>query len=76
MAKGDAWWTAQRKRGAMESAEAEGRVADSLDVRLALLDRVKAGEITLDEAQAELKRIKRGAKAAGMTTRNRAWREG
>jgi hypothetical protein len=34
------------------------------------------GEITLEQAQAELKQIKRGAKAAGKTTRARAWRAG
>lgn len=64
------------KRRAMKAAEAAGVVADSMAVRKALMARVKAGEISLADAQAELKRIKRGAKAAGMTTRNRVYREG
>jgi len=55
-------------------AEAEGKVADSLEVRMALMARVNAGEITLADAQAELKRIKRGAKKAGQITRAAAYR--
>lgn len=76
MAKGDAFWKAQRKREAVNTAQASGKVADSMEVRLALMARVHAGEITLEAAQAELARIKRGAKAAGMTTRAKAFREG
>lgn len=54
--------------------EAEGAVADSMDARLALMARVHSGEITLETAQAELKRIQRSAKASGKVTRNQAWR--
>lgn len=53
--------------------EAEGAVADSMDVRRALMERFHAGEITLEAAQSELARIKRGAKAAGKITRNQAF---
>lgn len=73
MAKGDAFWRNIERRDAVNKAEAEGRVADSHDVRLALMERVHKGEITLEQAQAELKKIKRGAKAAGMVTRNQAF---
>lgn len=59
---------------AVEQAEAEGRVADSLEVRMALIKRHEAGEITFDEMQAELKRIKRNAKKNGQVTRSQAWR--
>jgi hypothetical protein len=38
------------------------------------VERMDRGEITLEEAQEELRRIKRGAKATGMTTRGRAFR--
>lgn len=54
--------------------EAEGKVADSMDVRLALIARVHAGEITLEAAQTELKRIKRAAKQNGQITRAQAYR--
>jgi len=57
-------------------AETNGQVADSLDVRKALMDRVLSGEITLEYAQAELAKIKRGAKAAGLVTRSQAFRAG
>lgn len=61
-----------RKRLADE-AESEGRVADSRDVRMALMKRVKAGELTLEEAQKELKAIKRNAKKNGQVTRAQAY---
>ena len=76
MAKGDAFWKAVRKREALKTAEAEGVVADSMQVRIALIERMNKGELTLAEVQQELKRIKRGAKAAGMTTRAKAFRDG
>lgn len=76
MAKGDRFWTAKRKKTALETAEASGAVADSMAVRIALVERMNKGELTLAEVQAELARIKRGAKASGMTTRARAFREG
>lgn len=65
-----------RKLAAVADAESAGQVADSMDVRKALLARVAAGEITIEYAQAELKKIKRGAARAGKTTRSRAWRAG
>ncbi len=73
MAKGDRFLKLQAQRKAQKQAEADGRVADSMEVRKVLLARVKSGEITLAQAQAELKRIKRGAKAAGKVTRNQAF---
>ena len=61
------------RREAQKQAEAQGKVADSMDVRLALMDRVHKGEITLEEAQAQLKKIKSGAKRNGQITRNQAF---
>lgn len=68
------WERVLSSRAALRAAEADGRVADSLEVRTALMGRVDRGEITLAEAQAELKRIKRGAKKAGLVTRDQAYR--
>lgn len=74
MAKGDRFWRVESQKAALKQAEADGRVADSMEVRTKLMERVRAGEITLEQAQAELKRIKAGAKAAGKVTRAGAFR--
>lgn len=66
----------RRKQQAVRDAEAAGEIADSMDVRKALISRMDAGELTLEQVQAELKKIKRGAKAAGKTTRAGAYRHG
>jgi hypothetical protein len=58
----------------LREAEASGRVADSMEVRRALMRRFHAGEITLEEAQAELTRIQRGAKSRGKITREEAYK--
>lgn len=63
-------WVRSRKLNAMKKAEADGTVADSMEYRMALMRRVHNGEITLEQAQTELKRIKRDAKKSGLTTRN------
>lgn len=76
MAKGDRFWRMEAKRAALKAADASGQVADSKEVRRALIARMDAGELTLEQAQAELARIKRGAKAAGKMTRNQAFRGG
>lgn len=57
----------------IRAEEASGNVADSMDVRIALMERVHSGEISLADAQAELKRIKRNAKKNGQITRNQAY---
>lgn len=54
--------------------EADGAVADSMDVRKVLIAKMNAGEMTLAEVQAELARIKRGAKKAGQITRAQTYR--
>ena len=76
MSKGDRFWTAERKRNAVNSADASGQVADSMDVRSSLMDRIGNGEITLAQAQAELSAIKRGAKRNGKITRQQAFSRG
>ncbi|MDN0096217.1 hypothetical protein [Yersinia rohdei] len=64
------------KRNAVKQAESGGLVADSLDVRKALMEKVHTGEITLIQAQDELKKIKRNAKKNGMITRQQAFNRG
>lgn len=68
--------THSRKNKAVRASEESGEVADSMEVRLALIARMKAGELTLDQVQAELKRIKKSAKASGKITRAQAYRHG
>jgi hypothetical protein len=63
------------KRKALATAETSGVLADSMEVRLALLARVRLGEITLGECQAELKQLKRNAAKNGQTTRSKVWRQ-
>lgn len=65
---------AMRQRQQIKDAEADGRVADSMEVRKALIARFDSGGITLEQMQAELKCIKQGAKAAGKVTRDQAFR--
>jgi hypothetical protein len=53
-----------RRRASLDKLH-DPNTADSMDVRLAIVRRMQAGEITLAEAQAELKRIKAAARRAG-----------
>lgn len=57
----------------IRAEEAAGGVADSMEVRIAIVKRIEAGEITLADGQAELARIKRNAKRSGKITRNQAF---
>ena len=72
----DRFSTLRRKRNAVNLAEASGQVADSLDVRIALINRVKNGEITFEQMQKELAAIKRNAKKHGQITRAQAYSRG
>lgn len=64
------------KRAAVKSAESTGQIEDSMEVRLELIAKMKRGEMTLEQVQAELKRIKRDAKKNGKITRNQAFNQG
>jgi hypothetical protein len=64
------------KRQAVNQAEASGQIADSMEYRTKLMERVNAGELTLADAQEELKRVKRNAKKNGLITRNQAYIRG
>jgi len=70
------FWQASEKRQAVNKAEAAGEIADSMEVRAALVAKLDSGEMTLDEVQAELKKIKRNAKKSGKITRSQAWNRG
>ena len=74
MSRGDGFWRKVAQKNVMDKAETEGRVADSMEVRMALVKKMDSGEMTLAEVQAELKRIKRDAKKNGKVTRNQAYR--
>ena len=64
------------KRLNVERCESDGIVADSTEVRMALMAKVRAGECTLEEVQAELKKIQRNAKKNGQITKNQAFIRG
>jgi len=64
------------KRRALREAESDGVVADRMEVRKALMARVRDGEITLEECQSELAKIKRQAKRNGLKTRSQVYRAG
>jgi hypothetical protein len=70
------WEASFDKRRVMNKAEEAGQVADSMEYRTKLMQRVYAGDITLIEAQAELKRVKRDAKKNGLITRSQAFSRG
>lgn len=76
MAKGDGFWRNREKRWAVKNAEKAGIVADNLDYRKALMQRVYSGKISLEDAQKELAKTKRNAKRNGQITRAKAFREG
>lgn len=61
-----------RKRQNEQQADDAGLIADSMDVRKALMQKFHSGEATLEEVQAELATIKRNAKKNGQVTRNQA----
>jgi hypothetical protein len=64
------------KRRALHAAEKDGQVADSMEVRMELVKRMNAGELTLAQVQDELKKIKRNAKKNGLVTRSQAFSRG
>ena len=64
------------KRENVKDCEADGIIADSMDVRMELMRKVKSGERTLESVQAELKKIKRDAKKNGKLTRSQAFNRG
>lgn len=63
------------KQNAIEKAEQEGKVADSMEYRMELIRKLHAGEMTLEQIQAELKQTKRNAKKEGKVTRTQVWRQ-
>ena len=76
MNKRDRFTASLDKRENVKRCEKEGIVADNTEVRMALMAKVRSGECTLEEVQAELKKIKRNAKKNGQITRNQAFVRG
>ena len=62
------------KRVALQIAEEQGIVADSSALRASLVAKIHAGEMTIDQVQAELRKVKREAKKNGLKTRDQIWR--
>ena len=62
------------QREAHNKAEAAGEVADSKAVRMELVRKMHAGEMTLEQVQTELRRIQRSAKHRGLKTRDEFYR--
>ena len=61
------------KRRAVEQAEENGDIVDSMEARLALMAKVESGEIPLEEAQLALKKLKREGKKRGLLTRQQVY---
>ncbi|MDD2005164.1 hypothetical protein NPS31_17650 [Pseudomonas putida] len=59
---------------ALQIAEEQGLVADSTEFRQALVAKLESGEMTIDQAQEELRKVKREAKKNGKKTREQIWR--
>lgn len=57
------------RQQALARDDASGVIADSMAVRTQLIERMHAGELTLEQVQSELKRIQREAKKAGTPVR-------
>lgn len=76
MMRHSSWDARLDKRVNIEKLEEQGLIADSMEVRRSLVERVMRGEITPEQSREELKRIQRNAKRNGLKTRNQAWREG
>lgn len=62
------------KRVALQIAEEQGVVADSTEFRRTLVSKLQSGEMTLDQVQEELRKVKREAKKSGKKTRAQIWR--
>ncbi|ROM29291.1 hypothetical protein BK645_09995 [Pseudomonas protegens] len=62
------------KRVALQIAEEQGIVADSSALRASLVAKIHAGEMTIEQAQDELRKVKREAKKNGLKTRDQIWR--
>lgn len=62
------------KRVALQIAEEQGLVADSTEFRQGLVAKLQSGEMTVQQAQDELRKVKREAKKKGKKTRSQIWR--
>lgn len=69
------YFTHLRKMDGVRAMDGAGQVADSMEVRKALLARMHAGELTLDQVKSELAKIKREANKSGKITRSQAYRD-
>lgn len=59
---------------ALQIAEEQGIVADSTELRQELVAKLQSGEMTLQQVQDELRKVKREAKKNGKKTCSQIWR--
>lgn len=64
------------KLAAQRKAEQDGLVSDSMEVRLALVEKLHSEEITPAQLLSQLKKIKRDGKKNGKITRAQAYTQG
>ena len=74
--KRDKFTASMDKRQNVIANEKAGNIADTTEIRMALMEKVRTGECTLEEVQAELKKIKRDAKKNGKITKSQAFNRG
>lgn len=69
------WYDRRIDKGVtLQIAEEQGIVADSTEFRLSLVAKLKSGELTIEQAQAQLRTVKRDARKNGKKTRSQIWR--
>lgn len=67
---------AMDRRRNLREEEAVGNVADSLEYRMSLMEKVRNREISLEEAQRQLRETQKTAEKQGKLTRDKAYRNG
>lgn len=67
---------AMDRRRNLREEEAAGNVADSLEYRMSLIEKVRNHEISLEEAQRQLRATQKSAEKQGKLTRDKAYRNG
>lgn len=71
MMRRSSWDARLDKRVNIEKLEEQGLIADSMEVRRSLVERVMRGEITPEQSREELKRIQRNASAMDLKPETR-----
>lgn len=67
---------AMDRRRNLRAEETAGNIADSLEYRMSLMEKVRNREISLEEAQRQLRETQKTAEKQGKLTRDKAYRNG